>query len=439
MMKNTVLVVFMIIILIFGAVAVGVLYTGMTRQAILSPALAPVSEPGPDDPGEPPVEPPEPAEPEPEPPEPEIPPPPVTVIDSDEVAYRLGEIAARFSVRGCSLTIFEGENILASVSYGIAAVRGRDTILADSNTIYRTASISKLVSALLVMQQVDAGTIRLEDYLVDLIDPRMYDPQWPNDKPTLLQLLSHTSGVVDTRAYMNALSGRPFPTLDFLLAEQIPFGRGRPGSSYMYTNFGFGLSAAVIENATGQYFYEYARENLFEPMGIDASYIVEGIKNKEHIATFRTFDPVTWEFMAGTYDEIPLGQMYMLAHANLFTSADDLAKIIMILAGDGTLGGKRYISEESLALIHTPHVHIPEINTSRGLAAHITDILVEGVTLFGHQGDAYGAITCVFYDPLTGRGAVFLSNGADGRRIEENNMYAVNQDIIQMVWEFFGD
>ena len=108
----------------------------------------------------------------------------------------------------------------------------------------------------------------------------------------------------------------------------------------------------------------------------------------------------------------------------------------MILAGDGTFDGKRYLTQESIDNIHTKRSYDPETNVIRGLTVQITSDIVEGVTLYGHQGNAYGAISCVFYDPETECGVVFLSNGANPER-EWNYIYSVNDAIINELWKFF--
>jgi CubicO group peptidase (beta-lactamase class C family) len=368
----------------------------------------------------------------------------ITIIDSDRAAKRLGEIAARFEVRGCSLVIFDGENILANLSYGTAAVRDGETMPVNSDTIYRIASISKMVTALLVMQQVEAGNISLDSPIAELVDPRLCDPAWPDDKATLRHLLSHSAGIIDNKTYTDAVLETPFPSLDYILRGESPFSGYRPGTKYEYTNFGLGLAAAVIEKATGQYFHEYAQKSLFEPMGVDASFLVDELAEKKNIAAMVDhngveYDPLRDErFRTSAYGNIPLGQMYLLAHAELFIGVADLAKIAMILAGDGTYNGRRYISEESLKLMHTPYIHVPEMAISRGLAALITDSVVDGLTLYGHQGDAQGAVTSMFYDPLDKKGSVFLSNGANSVRTGYSNICAINREVINMVAELFG-
>ena len=54
----------------------------------------------------------------------------------------------------------------------------------------------------------------------------------------------------------------------------------------------------------------------------------------------------------------------------------------------------------------------------------------------GHQGNAYGAISCVFYDVEAECGIVFLSNGASSKRTE-NNIYGINDEIINELWKYF--
>ncbi|MFV0401368.1 MAG: serine hydrolase domain-containing protein [Oscillospiraceae bacterium] len=353
-----------------------------------------------------------------------------------EMDATLAEIARTNSVSGCSLSIFEGEDILYSGSWGTASYRGGVTTAASADTKYRIASISKMVTAMLTMTLVEDGKLSLDDELSQLIDVRLVSPDWPDDPPILEQLLSHTSGIVDSAAYNKAIGIIPYPSLDSLLDWGSSFSGNKPGTTYSYSNFGMGLVAAAIEKGSEQYFYDYANDTLFDPMELDAGFMTDFVSDQDNIAAMGDVDPVSWGSMKRYYSSIPLGQMYLLAQGELYISADDLAKVTMILAGDGSYNGVQYLMPESIENMHTKRVYDEETNTARGLAVQIADDIVDGITLYGHQGNAYGSISCVFYDPVTHRGAVFLTNGSTLERAD-NYVYQVNNDIIQAVWKCF--
>lgn len=357
------------------------------------------------------------------------------------------EIAKTYGVMGCSVAAFEKDKIVYTHSYGIARYNGLEKngekwqytykkSFADENTKYRVASVSKLVTIVLAMQLVDEGKLSLEDDIAVIINPALKNPYYPETPTTLEMLMSHTSGIVDGGGWDYAVSHIPFPSLDKVIKRGV-FSRNCPGEKYCYSNIGIGLVSGAIEQASGKRFYDHARDALFEPMGIDAAYLTDYINDRGSIAELRQADPISWGKMEPFYStNIPIGQMYLLGQAELYISASDLARIAMILAGDGTYGGEQYLSPESIENIHKERAFDPETNVRRGLAVQIAPDIIEGITLYGHQGNAYGAISCLFYDPKTSCGIVFLSNGASSAR-EESNIYSVNDAIIKELWKYF--
>lgn len=359
----------------------------------------------------------------------------------------IDKIASTYNVMGCSVAAFEKDKIVYTHSYGVARYNGMvkdgekwvytyKKSLADDDTKYRIASASKLVTTVLAMQLVDEGKLDLENDIAELIHPDLKNPRYPQTPITVEMLMSHTSGIVDGGGWEYAVSHIPFPSLDKVIKHGV-FSKDCPGEKYCYSNIGMGLVSGAIEQASEKRFYDYAVDALFEPMGIDAGYLTDHIKDRGKIAELRQADPLSWGKMEPLYSKnIKPGEMYLLGQAELYISAPDLAKIAIILAGDGTYDGKTYLTQESVDNINRQRIHDPETNMRRGLAVQITSDILEGVTLYGHQGNAYGAITCLFYDPETSCGVVFLSNGASAMR-EGNGIYGVNNSVIKELWKYF--
>lgn len=196
----------------------------------------------------------------------ELPAAPTHRIDGNQDALneQLDTLFQQYGVKGCSVAAFEGEEIVYTHSYGIA--RGNQP--ADENTKYRIASISKAVTATLAMHLVDQGKLSLGDELAS-IHPALQNPAYPDDPATLQMLLTHTSGIIDGAGYNRAISRGIFPSLDVVM-QSNNFSGSRPGERYSYSNFGLGLVCAAIEQATGVPFRDYAKSELFDPLGLDA-------------------------------------------------------------------------------------------------------------------------------------------------------------------------
>jgi CubicO group peptidase (beta-lactamase class C family) len=119
----------------------------------------------------------------------------------------------------------------------------------------------------------------------------------------------------------------------------------------------------------------------------------------------------------------------------LFISAADLAKIGIILAGGGVYAGKRYLPQNAVKQMNSIILRDKATGVARGLGTFAMTNIVSGATVYGHQGNAYGMISGMFYDPVTETGVAFLSNGSNASKGEQG-LYNVNRDIMSEVWKY---
>ncbi|MCL2033926.1 MAG: beta-lactamase family protein [Oscillospiraceae bacterium] len=350
----------------------------------------------------------------------------------------LDALAEKHGAVGMSIAAFEHDRIVFRHTYGMQNIE--ENIPTESKTKYRVASISKLVTSALAMMLEDSTGFSIDDDLSYLY-PYMRNPYFADEPVTTRHLITHTSGLIDARPYMDVAKHLRFPSLRAVsLAPGMWLDR-KPGTAYEYSNFGMGVVAGVIEAKTGERFYDYAKRVLFDPLSIDAGYSMHLIKNPHLVANIYnqsgqlTAEPGRWTNMDAVYASIPVGEMYMLGHGDLFISAEDLAVIGVILAGDGTYGGRRYISQKALSQMNTTMFIDSNAGVARGLGTFAaTDIFKKG-TVYGHQGNAYGMISGMFYDPATKTGVVLLSNGCS-LKTGEQWIYDINRDVMKEVWRY---
>ena len=137
-----------------------------------------------------------------------------------------------------------------------------------AGTTMMAYSMSKTITAAAVLQNVEAGRFRLDDPVARYLDWQPY-----GRAITIRQLLSHTSGIpnpiplrwvhpahehaaFDERAALRSVSAK-HPRLAFA-----------PGTKCGYSNIGYWLCGAIIEQATGQPFTSYVRNHVLDPLGI---------------------------------------------------------------------------------------------------------------------------------------------------------------------------
>ncbi|MCX7033109.1 MAG: serine hydrolase [Arenimonas sp.] len=140
------------------------------------------------------------------------------------------------------------------------------------DTKFRYGSAGKMFTAVAVLQLVESGQLSL-DGTVDT-----YLPGYPNrevaTKVTLRHLLTHTGGTgcLDNLEPGYAGDRQALRThADYLVLQSARAPAFPPGTKVDYSNYGFVLLGAIIENVTGQDYYDVLRENVFAPAGMDAT------------------------------------------------------------------------------------------------------------------------------------------------------------------------
>ncbi len=167
---------------------------------------------------------------------------------------------------GCTLGVRFGGSALTR-AFGMADVE-RAVPLAPAS-IVEAGSVSKQVTAVAILQLMDAGALALED------DIRRWFPELPayGHPITVRHLLTHTSGLRDWGAVV-ALEGWPRGARAHTNAHVVHVAARQralnhaPGAAYSYTNTGYNLLAVLVERVSGQSLAAFTHERIFVPLGM---------------------------------------------------------------------------------------------------------------------------------------------------------------------------
>jgi CubicO group peptidase (beta-lactamase class C family) len=183
-------------------------------------------------------------------------------IDAKSVAQRVDEYLERCTPFGFSgsVLVAVGDEVALAKGYGIADAKTGAPCAAE--TTFDLGSLSKPITALVVLELAERGTLKLDDRL------ERFFPGTPKDKQgiTLHQLLAHTSGLPRGHA---TVGSRMFERDEFLKCVLALELESKPGAKHSYSNLGYGLVAAAVEVATKKPFEESVRELVFEPAGME--------------------------------------------------------------------------------------------------------------------------------------------------------------------------
>ena len=145
-------------------------------------------------------------------------------------------------------------------------------------TRFATASAGKAFVAVGILQLIDAGKLKLENTIGELLDIDLHDI---DPDITIKQLLTHTSGIPDyfDESIMDDYEElwKDFPNYRIRRnSDLLPIFIGKPmmypkGARFQYNNSGYVMLALVIESVTGTAFDEYLKKNVFDVCGMDSA------------------------------------------------------------------------------------------------------------------------------------------------------------------------
>ena len=367
-------------------------------------------------------------------------PAPVVKENIDFAAFdgEIEETAASLGVVGMGVSVFAEGEVIYTTSYGYADREAG--ISADSDTLYRAASVSKMISSLVLMTLYDNGVITPYSELEAVTGFPYNNPAL--DEPVLLwHLLTHTAGIVDTYVYDDSPIDKP--SLDYVLSAS--YNGYAPGTYYIYSNFGAGTIGGIVERLTGEFFHDYADRALFQPLGMDAGYCIDLIGSRDNAANLYNygdlqFSPKSWGRTTAYYESYGLGNSYLSAQCELLITTADLARLGILLAGDGSVDGISILSKDAVNAMNATYYTDDDLEFDMGLCVRkYNENLVSGRMIHGHPGLAYGSVNGLFYDPSDGTGVAICSIGSPPSVNEDNGVYELLNECVNIVYDtFFG-
>ena len=296
----------------------------------------------------------------------------------------------------------DGE-VLWSGAYGWADPEAG--VPATRKTIYRTGSISKSVTAVLMAILADAGTVTLETPLAELVpEIEAFQDRPEGAEPSLRQVASHTAGFAREPGLSGAATG-PIEGWTARILESIPTTRYRtpPGTEYSYSNIGFGILGFALERAAGEPFMAQVESRIFEPLEMTGSTFVIGDALQPRLSRGHANGrdgQVNTERPALEH----AGRGYKVPNGGVYSTVDDMAAFA---AGVMGRGGRSLLSDEMRAEVLS--VQTPE-DPESGYGLGFSISTVDGRVFAGHGGSVSGYTAHLLFEPATGLTAVLLRN-----------------------------
>lgn len=168
-----------------------------------------------------------------------------------------------------SVLVAENGNVIYKKGIGLANIEWN--ISNEPDTKFRLGSITKQFTSMIIMQLVEKGKIKLDDKLSEYVQ---YYRKDQGDKITIHHLLTHTSGIpnyTNDPKFMKETSRDPYGVKEFIekfCSGDIEF---EPGTKWNYSNSGYFILGAVIEQVTSKPYETVLKENIIEPLGMNST------------------------------------------------------------------------------------------------------------------------------------------------------------------------
>jgi CubicO group peptidase (beta-lactamase class C family) len=301
---------------------------------------------------------------------------------------------------------------------GYADVEAKKPISEDN--VFWIASMTKMFVGASIMMLADEGKVRLDDPVTKFI-PQLN--KWlvveekddshvllkPLVRPvTIRHVLSHTSGLTGMSELQQVTGSDSTPLKARALSSVTGPLQWQPGDKYAYGNQGMNIAARVVEIVSGMPYEEFLQKRFFDPLGMSETTFWPSETQIARLAGAYGPNKEKNGYARGGIGFLtkPLSDRvhrFPEAAGGLFSTTHDIFRYGLMLANDGELDGKRYLSHEAMDELRKEQTGSTKVNYSLGY--HLRN------GMFGHDG-AYG--TDLSVNPKTGMVAIFMVQCTSG-------------------------
>ncbi|MDQ3373439.1 MAG: beta-lactamase family protein [Acidobacteriota bacterium] len=321
-------------------------------------------------------------------------------------ALAAAEIAAD-NIGSINIAIVSGGNLVWTKSYGYADVERKIPITKDN--VFAIGSITKQFTALMLLQLVEQGKVRLSDPVEKYLpEVKKLQNQFVGAPPiTLIQLATHTSGLdrEPDDEQMLYIKGH-VPEWDKKLITTIPLTRfiNEPGTRYSYSNIGYAILGAALSKAAGEPYVEYVQKRILKPLGMSqTAFLLDNQMKKNRAKGFLIEN--------GKADaeeperQVRDGRGWRIPSGGLYSTVEDLARFVAFELGEENT---TILSKKTLeANFRRVYSALSDFNYGYGIGFQF--FRRGNLNALGHTGVLAGYQCSAWIDPKTRLGVITLT------------------------------
>jgi CubicO group peptidase (beta-lactamase class C family) len=376
--------------------------------------------------------------------------------DSKTLSRMLDSIAESHSIVGLSVAIVRPESLLFSYAHGQAQL-GRAAAMTDT-TYVRIASVSKVLTAVALLQLHEKGKFKLDDDVSKALGFTFRNPYFPDVPITYRHLLQHTSSLLSDEQQpvpYYVLWRDPAVALQDVLSKNgkryhdsvyyALWAKEAPGTKFAYSNLGYALLGTLVEIHSGERFDQYCKTHIFKPLGLACSFNLQDIPPEKLAYPYRLIDG-KWTAQTDSaskpfaLDSYAVGSNALLfsPQGGLRISTRELATLAQVFLNRGKLRETQILSEGQLLQMEKDSLKTGNPAFQKyAIGLHHTNNVLKGIEMTGHPGQAYGLLSGWYYTRQHGIGiAVIITGGLYKETGEEfydveRKIYAAIQTYLQ--------
>jgi len=294
---------------------------------------------------------------------------PKRVKNAAEMESFFNQLVESGSPPGLSVVVVKDGKLFYNRAFGYADKPHGEKSTPD--TIYHWWSMTKIPTAIAIMQLREQGKIELDDSVVKYLP--WFEVNYPSSESPVISirnLIQHSSGLPDTMPSMISWVHYDDTTRNQteVVKKYLPkFNtlKFEPGEKAVYSNFNYMVLGALIEAVTSKTYEVYIIDNILQPLGMTQTDFVYTPGLAEHEASgtlpivhlYTPLLPTLLDINALVYERqgklLWLNRVYIDAtpSTGLIGSAPDVARLMMAYLNRGILGGKRILNPESISLM----------------------------------------------------------------------------------------
>lgn len=282
------------------------------------------------------------------------------VILTDEIDAFVDDRMDQSSIPGVALTIVQDGQVLHSRGFGHAS----DGQAVTPQTPFIIGSTTKSITALAVMQLVDAGMVDLDAPVQRYIPTFTLADSEASGGITVRHLLTMSSGIpadAGGEAFRSTTAMTPIEAVRSLRTASLAFD---PGSAFEYVNANYVILGLLIETVSGQSYGDYLQQHIFAPLEMHHSYTDPALARQDGFA-----DGYRYWFGRPVAYKMPYLEA-MVPAGYVISTSEDLSHYLMMYLNNGVYNGTAIISPEGLAELQQPVFEYPLGDWARGTTSH---------------------------------------------------------------------